>query len=155
MSSQNSIPTCDVFLDSSALFAGVFSPGVASRLILTLGESGTVHLLVSSLVLAETEGALRRKAPEALGHLALLLDSAALAVTSNPSVERVRSWASIVPHLLDAAVLAAAVAAPADYFVTLDREHFLANDLLIARAPIRMGTPGDFLRWFRSTVGSA
>jgi predicted nucleic acid-binding protein len=54
----------------------------------------------------------------------------------------------------DAVVLAAAIDAQADYFVTLDRQHFLSNPLVPATLPLPLGTPGDFLAWFRARVGN-
>jgi hypothetical protein len=46
-------------------------------------------------------------------------------------------------------VLAAAIAAQVDYFVTLDRQHFLTNEPLRAALPFPIGTPGDCLAWHR------
>ena len=144
-----------VFLDSSALFSGVFSSRGAARLILRLGESGVVELLVSSQVVAETERALRRKAARVLGHLAIVLDASGCRVVPNPALEVVREWESLIPHLPDASLLAAAVAAGADYFVTLDRQHFLENALLMSHPPLRIGTAGDLVDWLRSRLGAA
>jgi predicted nucleic acid-binding protein len=62
-----------VFLDTSALFAGVWSALGGARMILKLGEAGVIQLLISPHVLTEVEGALRRKAPEILDLLRLLL----------------------------------------------------------------------------------
>jgi predicted nucleic acid-binding protein len=140
-----------VFLDASTLFAAVFSATGAARMILRLAESGVIELVASSQVIAEVEGALRRKAPEVLGHLALLLDRARCQVAINPTLEQVKAWQSIISYLPDAAVLAAAVATRANYLVTLDRQHFLHNSLLMANPPLPIGTPGDFLAWFRES----
>jgi predicted nucleic acid-binding protein len=142
-----------VFLDASALFAGVFSAVGGARMILKLAEEGIVDLLISSQVLAEAEGALRRKAPESLAYLALLLDLARVQVSSNPPLTQVRLWAAEIAYLPDAAILAAAIAAKADYLVTLDRQHFLENEPLKARVPLRIGTPGDCLAWLRAGLG--
>ena len=62
------------FLDTSALFAGVWSPVGGARAVLKLAELGAIHLWVSPLVLEELERALQRKAPDALPWLAMLLD---------------------------------------------------------------------------------
>ena len=155
MCSTNSTPKPRVFLDSSALFSGVFSSSGAARLILRLGESGVVELLVSSQVVAETERALRRKAARVLGHLAIVLDASGCRVVPNPGLQVVREWESLIPYLPDASLLAAAVAAGADYFVTLDRQHFLESTLLMSDPPLRIGTPGDLVDWLRSRLGAA
>lgn len=55
------------FLDTSALFAGIWSAEGGARMLLKLGETGAIRLLVSSHVLDEIERALRRKAPDTLG----------------------------------------------------------------------------------------
>lgn len=60
-------PRVSVFLDTSALFAGIWSAEGGARMILKLGEAGAIRLLVSPQVLAEAESALRRKAPETCG----------------------------------------------------------------------------------------
>ena len=44
-----------VFLDTSALFAGIWSAKGGSRMILKLGEAGVIRLLVSPQVLDEIE----------------------------------------------------------------------------------------------------
>ncbi len=141
-----------VFLDSSALFAAVFSAAGGGRLILHLAEGGAVELVISTHVLAEAENALRRKAPEALGYLALLLDRSNCQIVTNPSLEQVRAWEGLVPYLPGAAVLAAAVNAQADYLVTLDRRHLLENPQLMASPPLLIGTPGDLVAWLRQRL---
>lgn len=133
-------------------YAPPFFAAVGARLILRLAESGVVELVISSQIIAEAEGALRRRAPEVLGHLALLLDRARCQVVTNPTLEQVKAWQSVISYLPDAAVLAAALAAQADYLVTLDRRHFLENSVLMTSPPLPIGTPDDFLVWFRDKV---
>jgi predicted nucleic acid-binding protein len=57
----------------------------------------------------------------------------------------------IVQHPGDAQILAAAWLSDIDYFVTLDKRHFLENSGLIQAAEFQIGTPGDFLARFRAT----
>jgi len=137
------------FLDSSALFAGIWSAEGGGRMILKLGEAGAIRLLVSLQVLDEIESALRRKAPDMLGLLALLLDRSGVEVVPSPISEAVRDSQALTGHLGDAQVLAAAQATGADYLVTLDRKHFLDNQTLRNAVPFPVGTPGDFLAWYR------
>jgi len=49
-----------VFLDTSALFAGLWSDSGGARQILKLAEAGLVTLAVSPQVLSEIENSLRR-----------------------------------------------------------------------------------------------
>jgi len=109
-------------------------------------------MAVSWQVLAEVEGALRRKAPETLGHFALLLDRSRCRVVPNPSPDQIATYSNVINYRPDAAVLAAAVATGADYLVTLDRRHFLNNPRLMKAPPLHIGAPGDFLDWFRQQV---
>ncbi|HEY3231292.1 MAG TPA: PIN domain-containing protein [Roseiflexaceae bacterium] len=143
-----------VFLDTSALSATVWSAGGGARMILKLGEAGAVRLLLSPQVLTEIEGALRRKAPESLGLLALLLDRAGVEVVPSPTPEAVRQGQALTGHQGDAIVLAAAQSSGADYFVTLDRAHFLDNPALKSAVPFPIGTPGDFLAWYRERISA-
>jgi predicted nucleic acid-binding protein len=143
-----------VFLDTSALFAGPWSREGGARLLLQLGEAGVLQLRVSALVLEEIERALREKAPETLGRLALVLDRSRLEVAPKPRPARVRQARKLVRHPGDALVIAAAWDAGVDYFVTLDRKHFLDNRALRAALPFPMGTPGDCVAWLRGALGS-
>lgn len=147
--SQPSKPS--LFLDASALFAAIFSETGGARMLLKLGEGGLIDLVVSHQVLAEVEGALRRKAPAALGHMALLLNRARCRTMPNPPQDKVAPWLAHILYAPDAAVFAAAVIAQADYFVTLDRQHLLGNSALEAASPLPIGTPGDALAWLRGT----
>ncbi len=44
----------------------------------------------------------------------------------------------------------AAWTANTDYLVTLDKQHFLGNASLKAAVLFPVGTPGDFLAWYRA-----
>lgn len=141
-----------VFLDTSALFAGIWSTEGGSRMILKLGEVEAINLLVSSQVLGEIEGVVRRKAPDALGLLALLLDRSKVEVVSAPGSELVQQSETLTGHIGDAHVLAAAWLAQVDYLVTLDRQHFLDKLAVRQAVPFPIDTPGDFLNWYRALV---
>lgn len=138
-----------VFLDTKALFAGIWSSEGRARMILKLGEAGVINLLVSPTVLSEIERVLRRKAPKSLGALTLLLDRSGIELVTEPNQKRVNESLSLTSHPGDAQILAAAWDAEVDYFVTLDRQHFLDNGALRESIPFQTGTPGDFLAWYR------
>src|SRR5436190_17513603 len=137
-----------VFLDTSVLFAGIWSAEGGARMILKLGEARAVRVLVSSPVLQEAENVLRRKAPDLIGLLALLLDRSGAETVAAPLPDFVLECLALTSYPADALVLAAAKMAVADYFVTLDREHFLSNDALKRAMPFPIDTPGDFLAWY-------
>ncbi len=75
-------------------------------MILKLGEAGAVHILLSSQVLEEIEDVLRRKAPDQLPGLALLLDRAMVEVVNPASGELKRRCLEIIRHSGDAQILA-------------------------------------------------
>ncbi|WP_376793437.1 putative toxin-antitoxin system toxin component, PIN family [Thermoflexus sp.] len=143
-------PLAKVFLDTSVIFAAILSPQGGARMVLRLGEIGYLRLLAGPQVLRECEEVVRRKAPDSLPDLALLLDTARLEVTGEASpeaLEQAQRWLSYPP---DARILAEALEAGADWLVTHDARHFLAvpPDVL----PLRIGTPGDLLAWIRELL---
>lgn len=147
---KNTGLTIKVFLDTSALFAGIWSAKGGARLVLKLGEAGVINLLVSPNVLSEIERVIKRKAPNSLGALTLLLDQSRIEVAAKPNQGMVKKCLILTSHLGDAQILAAAWDSQSDFFVTLDRQHFLNNNPLREGVPFKIGTPGDFLAWYRN-----
>jgi len=137
-----------VFLDTSALFAAVLSEKGGSRLILKLGEAGAVQLWVGPRVLQEADAVLARKAVENKALFALLLDRAKVSVGPEPDDTALAQARTVVDYPPDARIVAEALAADADYLVSLDREHLVGNPRA-SELPFLVGTPGDFLAWFR------
>jgi len=60
---------------------------------------------------------------------------------------------ALIAYAPDAGVLAEALAANVHYFVTLDRQHFPHGEA--SALPFPVGTPGDFLAWFRARLVSS
>jgi len=119
-------------------------------MILKLGEVGALQIVMSSTVLSEIENNLRKKAPGTLGVLALILDRSQTTICKPPTATSLQKIQAHLPHPGDAVILAEAWDSGVDYFVTLDRKHFLRNPEVIDVAPFPIGTPGDFLSWFKS-----
>jgi predicted nucleic acid-binding protein len=142
-----------VFLDTSVLFAAVLSETGGARLILKLGEAGILHLWVGPQVLQEADSVLARKAPESKALFALLLDRARVEIGPAPDGEASSRAEKVVRYVPDARVLAEALASEVDYFVTLDRQHFI-NNPLVSSLPFSVGTPGDFLAWLRKRLAT-
>jgi len=143
-------PRVKVFIDTSALFAGIWSAEGGSRLLLHLGENHSIQLLVSSQVLNEIEDVIRKKAPGTLARLALLLEHSGVMVASPPSQVTLEKCQALVNYPGDALVIASAWESHVDYFVTLDRKHFLSNQDLSNILPFPVGTPGDVIAWLKA-----
>ena len=143
----------EVFLDSSALFAAVWSDQGGGRELLRLGEAGIVHIVVSDQVLCETEAVLRRKAPQLLQDFAILVHRSRSRVHHEPSHEVGDKYVAYTSHSGDARIVAAAVGSRSDYLATLDRSHLLGNPTLERVAGIPIGTPGDCIAWLAKRLG--
>lgn len=150
MKGERTVPR--VFLDTSALFAGISSTVGGGRMLLKMGEVGALNLLVSPQVLKEIERAVRKKAPERLGVLALLLDRSGVAVTDPPLAVTLAQVNQYLDYVPGAMILASALDAQSDYFVTLDKRHFLGNENIQRSIPLKVGTPGDCLDWYKGNL---
>lgn len=139
-----------VFLDTSVIFAAVLSPEGGARMVLRLGESRLVHLWIGRQVLRECEAVVRYKAAHSLSYLALLLDTAGVQIgieAGSTSLEHARRLVTYPP---DALVLAEAIESQPDWFLTHDHQHLLKT--ATEKLSFRIGTPGDFLAWFRENI---
>ena len=139
-------------MDTSALFAGIWSEGGGGRVLLKLGEAGKVTLLVSSQVLAELDRTVQTKAPHLVSKAALFLAHSRVTIVAPPAQNLIDRCAALINYDNDAMVMAAAQQAETEFFVTLDRKHFLGNVELNAAMPFPLGTPGDALEWLRTRL---
>ena len=143
-----------IFLDTSAVFAAVWSAADGARALLKLGEGALLRLVISQDVLAEIDDVVREKAPRKLADVALLLHAGHIEVSAKPSPRQIDMCREWVTYDQDAIVLAGALNAGVEFFVTLDRKHFLDNNKLRDAAPIAVGTPGDCLAWYRERLNA-
>lgn len=141
-----------IFLDSSALFAGIVSRNGAARVLLLLGEAQRIDLLISEQVIAETERAVARKVPAALPIVRQMILHSQAKVLHDPPIEEVRSHLYWMADPSDVPILLAAMHARVDFLVTLNRRHFLDDPQVTQRSGLRIGTPGDALAWVRSQL---
>lgn len=143
-----------VFLDTSALFAAVAPDQGGARMILKLGEAGAVSLWVGPMALSEADAVLTRKSPRSKVRFALLLHQANVHVGPAATPDMLTHACSVVDYLPDAQVLAEALAAGVDYLVSLDKRHLVGNPRA-GQLPFPIGTPGDFLAWYRRRLSEA
>jgi predicted nucleic acid-binding protein len=137
-----------VFLDTSVIFAAVLSKTGGARKMFHLGEAGTLHLVVGQAVLREADEVVRRKMPASLPLLAHLLSIGRVETSMPPTQEQLQQARAYVQYVPDAHVLAEALQANPDWFVTHDKEHFLNLECEV-ELPFRIGTPGDLLQAFK------
>jgi len=137
-----------VFLDSSALIAGSVSRSGAAHAILTLANADLLTVVISEQVKVECERNLEAKAPRAVQTYRRVLAAIKPEVRPDPTREQVETAQAIIGPK-DAPILAAAMTADMDYLVTLDHKHFLDDPGVAQKSGLRLGTPGDFLIWFR------
>lgn len=137
-----------VFLDTSVLFSAVLSQSGGARKLFHLAEAGLLQLIVGITVLREADEVVRRKAPASLPLLAQLLEAGQVETCSAPTPKQIESARNLVAYTPDARVLAEAIRAEADWFVTHDKEHFLKAKKEI-NLSFEIGTPGDLLQKFK------
>lgn len=137
-------PELRVFLDTNVIFSGLYSDKGAPGAILDYFLQGKFRVVVYRQVLDELVAVMKQKLPGALTALRTLLINMPPEVTPNPQTHEIRRWEEILQPG-DAAILAAAIAAGPDFFVTGD-SHFLDNAGAIKQAGLNITTPADFLK---------
>lgn len=134
-----------VFLDANVYFAGCLSKEGASRFVLELTRRGKMELAASRLVLREADRNLRKKAsPQALRTFRRFLQDVKIRIVQ-PAEDILKLHEGTVDPK-DLPVIAAAVSARADYFLTLDRKHFLDVGYFVRMKKPRVMNPGRFLK---------
>lgn len=139
-----------VFIDTSALIAGIVSTTGAAREVLRLCEAGIVEALVSRQVLVEADRNLSEKLPSLVEEFRDFMRQMAPVLLNDPSPGEVRR-ASRVIHYKDAPILAAAIRADIDCLVTWNTRHFKKRDVTEA-VRFKIVTPGEFLAEFKGDL---
>lgn len=140
-----------VFLDTSALIAGISSSKGAARAVLQLAEIGLIEVFVSRQVIIESDRNIEAKLIEMIDEYRKFIEILAPVLVDDPSQKEVKKFSSII-HPDDAPIFAAAVNSGVDYLVTWDRKHFIGKNISI-RSNLKIVTPGEFLKYFREYVG--
>jgi predicted nucleic acid-binding protein len=144
----------NIFLDSSALFAGIASEKGAARVLLLLAETGHVKVTISEQVVAETERAIARKVPHALNDLRQAILASKALIVIDPSPKDVKANLHLISDPTDVPIVLAAMKAKVDYLVTLNRRHFIDDPEVAVQTGLRIGTPGDALNWVRGRISN-
>ena len=145
-------PKIEVFLDSSALIAGIVSASDAARALLLLAEDQKISLIVSEQVIVEVERNLARKAPKTLRFARQIILHAKIRILRDPTLELVIEHLHWISHPADVPILVAAAGAEVSYLATLNTHHFLDDPEVAQRSGLHIGTPGDVLSWVRERL---
>lgn len=148
------MPEANLFLDSSALFAGIVSASGAARALLLLAESGHITVTISEQVVTETERAIARKVPSAINDFRQAILASKARIVFDPSPEDVKAHSKLISHPADVPIILAAMQDKVDYLVTLNRKHFIDDPDVAQQAGLRIGTPGDALRWIQERIST-
>ena len=139
-----------VFIDTSALIAGILSPTGAAHEVLRLCEAHVVQAVMSRQVLVEADRNLADKLPALLLDYRTFLKHLTPRIVADPPRESVERAKELIHHN-DAPILAAALLANVDYLVTWNTRHFQKKAVRDA-APFPIVTPGEFLEAFRQAI---
>ncbi|MFZ5819734.1 MAG: PIN domain-containing protein [Chloroflexota bacterium] len=142
----------NIFLDSSALIAGVISNKGAAYVLLELGAQEEILLTVSEMVVAESERSIAKKSPGNLSNLREAMKAAKLTVVQDPSGEEKAANLHLINDPDDVPILLAAMRVKVDYLVTHNRKHFLDDPKVAERSGLKIGAPGDALAWLRGRL---
>lgn len=141
-----------VFLDSSAVMAGVISSTGAARVLLVMSETGQIEIFISEHVIGESERSLARKVPSALPDFRQAIKDAQPRIIKNPTPQEIKEHLYLIADPDDVPILLAAMQAHVDYLATHNKKHFIDDPKVTERAGIKIGTPGDVLAWLREKL---
>ena len=141
-----------VFLDSSALIAGVISSTGAARVLLVMSETRQIEVFISEHVITESERSLARKVPHALPEFRQTIRDAQTKIIQNPTQQEIRDHLYLIGDPEDVPILLSAMKAKVDYLATHNRRHFLADPTVAEKSGLRIGTAGDVLAGVREKV---
>ena len=143
-----------LFMDSSALMAGILSAEGGARALLLLSEIDKIDLVVSEQVITEVERNIARKAPKLLPFARELVLQAKITILIDPKPEILKDRTDWISHIADLPILAAAADAHVDFLVTLNTKHFMDDPQVAKRSGLHIGTPGDALAWLRKNLSN-
>jgi putative PIN family toxin of toxin-antitoxin system len=138
-----------VFVDTNVLIAGIASVSGASGTVLDLCEAGIVQMVISRQVLIEADRNISSKLPGLVEPFRRFIRDLAPLMMEEPSPASLEKCEGLVDRK-DAAILATALDAEADFLITLDKKHFLKASIPPALG-IKVLSPGEFLRWVQRT----
>ncbi len=139
-----------VFLDTSALIAGIASSTGAAREILRLAELDLIEIVLSKQVIVEADRNIEAKLPDMAYEYRAFIELLAPVLADDPSPKDIKKYSGLIDPD-DAPILSAAVLSEVDCLVTWDKKHFFKKDVKI-NTNMKIFLPGEFLKYFRSYI---
>ena len=143
-----------IFLDSSALIAGVISETGAAHALLELAEEEYIDITISEFVILESERSIAIKSPQNILHLREVIVESLLNIIRDPSPKEIRDNLYLIGDPNDVPILLSAMKAKVDFLATHNRKHFLDDPKVSENSGLKIGTPGDTLAWVRDNLTS-
>ena len=143
-------PGLKIFLDTSALIAGIASSKGSARAVLQLAEMGLIDIVVSQQIIIEADRNIEAKLPEMVNEFREYIQLLSPLLIEDPSPDEVRRYSSII-NPEDAPILAAAVSSGANFLLTWDKKHFINRKIQLS-SELKIATPGEFLKYFREYI---
>lgn len=135
-----------VFLDANVIFSAAYSTTGGSAYIFQLAKKDRLTLCSSRLAIKETERNLRTKADtQRVLNFYDLLNEIPIKLIDVNSAKAKEKFSDLVGEK-DSLILASAIASKADFFLTLDKKHFLNEKALKANLPIKIVNPSQFIK---------
>jgi predicted nucleic acid-binding protein len=139
-----------VFLDSNVIFSGLYSSRGAPARIIDRYADGSITVVLCQIVLDEVVAALRLKRPALLPFLLELLTASPPEIIADPAPADVSRWQTVINDPDDAPILAAAISAQPDIFVTGNTKHFMDNPQVAKMSGLNIMTPSQFIATYQS-----
>jgi len=144
-------PRLKVFLDTSALIAGIASSTGAAREVLRLAELQLIEIVLSKQVIVEADRNIDAKLPDISYEYRSFVELLAPVLVDDPSPKDIKKYSDLILDPDDAPILAAAVLSGVDCLVTWDKKHFLKTSIKTG-TDMKILSPGEFLKFFRSYI---
>lgn len=133
-----------VFLDTNVIFSGLYSSKGAPAAILKRFIEGSISIVISQQVLEEVVRIIKEKLPQGLPALRRLMTGVPPEIQADPSSTQIEKLTGKLQPA-DAAILASAMNAGVDYFITGD-SYFLENADIAGECGLRIITPAEFVK---------
>ena len=132
-----------IFLDSNVIISGIYSKAGPPGKILDLHTAGRIQIVVCKFVLEEVIRNIRVKRSKGIPALYAFLSNAPPTVAVDPGINEILLWAKYLSQE-DAIILAAAIHARVDFFITGDK-HFHSAALKSQKLNLKILTPAEFI----------